>query len=91
VDTEALRNKLSSMDKGRFAELFAVVNFKDVCFECAHLNTTLPITQQYRCKVAPACPAATLSTHLISYLLWQLAMKTERQHLAFLDLKKRNK
>lgn len=83
---ESLNTLISSIDNGRFNKLFEAIELKSVCMNCSYFNHSDKVKDSYRCRSAPGCPGATLSSELISYLLWKMGEKTEKEHKIFMGL-----
>ena len=86
VGKENIQFILDNIDDGRFKKLFEVIKVEPRCLDCFHFNHTLSRAQSYRCKCAPRCIGATLDASLISYILWQLGLKTQEEHYHFIGI-----
>ena len=82
----SLENDVKNIDKGRFIHLADALSFKEVCLKCTTFNQTMirDPCKAYRCACMGQCTGVTLSSEMISYLLWQIGVKTERDHMRWI-------
>ncbi len=88
LDPGTLKDKLISVDNGRFKDLIESLDVKNICLKCITFNQTLVYDPdiEYRCAVPGKCIGATLRSELISYLLWKVDVKTEKEHMVWIGL-----
>lgn len=76
-----LKEKLCSIDSGRFKEIIETFNINSCCEKCYFFNPLVTDPGKgYRCKTSPACIADTLHPNLQSYLWLKLGWIEEAEH-----------
>ena len=74
---------LCCIDNGRFKSLIESLSVDNTCLNCKSFNEKKD--SQYRCRVMGSCIGATLSKDLLSYMLWKIELKTQKEHMAALE------
>ena len=64
--------RLKSIDNNRFRVLLDAFDIKDECFKCAWFDSTLEMSQAYRCAITGKCIGITLSESFKGYLWGKL-------------------